>query len=389
MNWIARWVDWLRSNRRARRVKLIGLPSIRGVYLGQTDEVGPVLWCAESIVVECIVSTTTDVSQAREFTLKMDDGSIVVANAMVRSPLEDTAKIAFHYAVPERSSRATIAWKGNSIGDVQIDLVAKSDFRAGLRLDAIACYIRMGRQWVAATTWVEGQVRCIEPVARFTSRFGFLPLNDHPVSVVVAGQTKAIPIPQVGNSIGATAGRFAIPTKDGRYCVAWSWDGVDFQRDFVDVVTRMEFRKSLEVVAQRFAVEDNDRKRRFFARLPSSGFVAAAPCFVLRSRLKNAVGRMRFTIAAIQSGREIEPVEIRVVLAGVTPIFGPAITATKLRQTTAFVLRLGRRKLATIAVGTVPVARIDGEGGFEPPADFTWTQAMEEEFLSRMSSLES
>src|SRR5262249_24583123 len=58
-----------------------------------------------------------------------------------------------------------------------------------------------------------------------------------------------------------------------------------------------------------------------------------------------------------------------------------------LADVAAFDLRLGGRSLGSVSLRPVPVAQLTSEGGFEPPGEYAWTPAAEEEITERLGRL--
>ncbi len=63
------------------------------------------------------------------------------------------------------------------------------------------------------------------------------------------------------------------------------------------------------------------------------------------------------------------------------------LEAADLRQVTGFEISVAGRALGTLSLCPVPEATFTSEGGFRPPAEYTWNAAAEEEMNDRLNRL--
>ena len=59
----------------------------------------------------------------------------------------------------------------------------------------------------------------------------------------------------------------------------------------------------------------------------------------------------------------------------------------ELSQVTSFELSLRGETLGVLPMCPAPIASFTAEGGFKPPADFSWSAAAEEELAERLNRL--
>ena len=63
------------------------------------------------------------------------------------------------------------------------------------------------------------------------------------------------------------------------------------------------------------------------------------------------------------------------------------LDASDLQHVTGFEVSVAGQVLGALSLCPAPAATFTAEGGFKPPADYTWTAAAEEEMNDRLNRL--
>jgi hypothetical protein len=173
--------------------------------------------------------------------------------------------------------------------------------------------------------------------------------------------------------------------------VTWAAGDRTHATQRVRSLTVGEFAACVRVLETRFAVVDAGGAVRTMKLPPSLvGADRVGPCFVVAGVEPGACALCRFEVLGVSTG-ELAPViwrDAEAVVTDAPTVLVPALfDASQLAHVSGFELRLNDRLLGVASLRPVPAAVVNGEGGFAPPPDFTWSPAADDELADRLKRL--
>ena len=398
-----RWLDWAMNNVFPdARPRPHGHPvHVRYEAAGLTLAGPPVPWTATAVVVELVLRLPPAARQRTDFTLRVPGRGPVPAEAVRRDEADErTHRVVFRFPPPAATATAEVLWKHRLLAAVPLPVQTADEFRAGLRVGAPTVAVRLGDRSVAARTFVAAQCRGLTAAAVVRSPTGLAPLADLGLEVVLradrTGTEQAVGVPPAASQLAAketlVAASFPkFPRRAGDYAVVWRAGGHDLLTHRLTAVTGVRFAGGLRVADARFVVADGPGGVQTVRQPPAPGSAArVGPCFVVASREVGAAGLVDLEVVAQVPGAVRPPV---LFAQTVLVTDGPAVVApglvdpAEVAQLSGFELRHKGRVLGVLSFRPVPMAAFDAEGAFQPPPDFAWSPAAEDELSERLLKL--
>src|SRR5262249_8081633 len=162
--WIKRWRDWV-MNDLLPTYRIGAQP--RALHFsfekaGLTLHDQPIPWSAESVVVEATLPLPTPGLRRKGDSLLQAPGREPrPADALrkLESPPPDDHRYSVSFRLPAPASPLTVEvlWRGRSLGRLDLPVLPREEFLAGLRLQMPTLYVPLGAESVARPTFVAPQ----------------------------------------------------------------------------------------------------------------------------------------------------------------------------------------------------------------------------------------
>jgi hypothetical protein len=398
-HWIRRWLDWamneLARNRSRSPEQAVHLHYEKaGLQL-----LGPLIpWNAESVVLELLAKLPPSARNKSEFFLRIPGMTPIQAES-IRS-LEDESercRIFFKFSVPGSTQFAEILWKQKLLTTVSIPVQSQAEFFSQLKFTNPTVSLQLDGTLVAAQSYIASQCQGIVAAIVLKSSTALAPLADLPLLVRFEGiHPESVPLRLTANQLAsreclliATAPR--APKRAGAYEVIWQLDGQLIQTHRLIGLSARQLLESIRVVDTRFVWEDEARKIHVTRQAPAlEKALRIGPCFVLASRELGAAASLLLNVTTLLPGAVRAPIvlEQTVLLTDGPTIVSPGLVDPREAPGfLAFELRYKNKLIATAPLAPIPQAKFDGEGGFQPPAEFQWNSLADEELAERLQKL--
>jgi hypothetical protein len=401
--WIKRWRDW--AMRELRRFSRSSAHSQALHYsyerAGLTLSDQPIPWCAESVSVEALVRLPASTGRRKnDFLLRMPEREPIAAEHLRRAEGEDHYRIMFRLPPPAATVTAEVLFRDRLLGQVTLPMVSREEFLAGLRLETPTLFVRLGEESFACSTFVASQCKGLAAAGVLTSATSLVPLLDMDLQVEFrcdrAGMLFRVPAcltcsQMIGRSALVTVMPTRYPRRIGVWTATWLAGEHVLARQRVRGISQRHFQKSLRISDTRFAVQNDGGSFRLALQPPAlAPGTRIGPCFLIASSEPGMAGLCKLQVSAQVPGA-VQPPMLLEQQVRITD--GPAMVApgtlesADLEQVTGFEVSVAGRVLGTLSLCPVPEASFTGEGGFRPPADYTWNAAAEEEMNDRLNRL--
>lgn len=401
LQWIKRWIDWLRNDRLPlSRIRRGGHSfQVRYDTIGRTRHELPIPWTAESLTLEVQLRLPPPARRKIDYSLKLANGEPVTADA-VRPGHANLYHVVFRFPTPRSTTMAEVLWKLQPLARITIPVLTREEFLNGLSTTNPMLSVRLGGQIVPARRFMATGNRGLIASVLLQSSCSLEPIAELGLCVIFrnerTGRGVEIPLSMTAEQLGSTstlllAARGKLRRMVGQWSVIWRAGGRDLAVQRAEAVAVRPFEESVHLVDVRFAVAEKTGAIRMVRQLPASTAVDHfGPCFLLASREVGLVGLCKLAVFATAPGDDNPTllVEKEFLVTDSPTVFAPGLfRAADLTRVGGFELRLNSRVLGTASLSPVPPARLTAEGGFKPMPGFTWTAAAEEELLDRLGRL--
>lgn len=400
-HWTTRWLGWARS-----RLNLFGgarpkavAASVGHEAAGTTRWGAPVPWTADAAVLDVQLQAPAPARQKTDFALRLPSATFP-ADAL-RLSADNKVHVTFRFPVPPDTASGDLVWRGRVIATVPVRVLTPATFLASVSLGEPTVAVRFGATTAPATAVVPDRCDGLLASAVLRCPTGLAPVAELGLRVVFhdsrSGAEFVAPL-----SLGAaklsraealvTAACPEMPNPAGPWWVMWLVGDRTLATQRLQTIPGEKFDQGVRVLETRFAaLEPNGTTRTTKAPPVLSDTGRVGPCFVLTGSEPGAASVCHFEVVAFASGGpdpDIRCSASAVVTDGPT-VFVPALfDVSGLSRVSGFELRLNDRVLAVASLRPVPAARIDSEGGFVPPPEFTWSPAADDELADRLRRLQ-
>lgn len=360
---------------------------------------GPIPWSAESVHVEATVYLPHCAGRKKDdFTLCLPGREPVVAEQLRRADEDSVYRLVFELPPVDATVQGRLRFRERSLGQIQLPYLGRDEYLRSLRLRQPTVFARFGEETLPCRAFVDGQCCQLLVSGVLTSPWGLSALREQGLEVEFVnpqcGSRIAVPVllssgQLTRRSALVTVAMPARPRGRGTWSATWRVGDHVLTRHAVRAVGTATLERSLRLCEARYVVQEGHRLR------VSSNFLTSAhpevrvgPCFFVASSRRGLVGRGRLEIRVLAArGRGSSLLQEMTVLLGDTPTSLVAGTIADVAEAKGFELLAGGRSLGVLSLRPVPAAEFTTEGTFQPPPEFTWTQAAEDEITERLSRL--
>jgi hypothetical protein len=396
--WLMRWLVWARDNlfRRARPRPLSAAVGFERAGATRWDP--PVPWTADAALVDVLLQVPVSARRKTDFALRLPFATFP-ADAL-RPDADDRHRATFRFPVPLETVRGDLLWRGRVLASVTVHVLTPDGFLAGLVLTNSTVSVRLGPTTVSANAFVPDRCEALVAVAVLRCQSVLAPLGELGLRVLFraeqTGATHVVPVALPAAHLARTEAVVAAvcpepPRAPGPWWVTWTAGERVLTTHRIHALPAERFAASVRVLEARFAVIDPGGTVRTTKVPPVLGGPdRIGPCFVLVGGETNGAALCRFEVTGVSTGGLAAVLwrEAEAVITDAPTLFVPAMfPAEQLVRVSGFELRLNGRLLGIASLRPVPTALIDGEGGFAPPPEFTWSPAADDELADRLKRL--
>ncbi|MBI3822059.1 MAG: hypothetical protein HY289_05185 [Planctomycetes bacterium] len=363
----------------------------------------PIPWNADAVIVEANVRLPARAPREKhDFTLRTaDDGPTLHAELIAT---QTPTRVFFRIPVPLQTCSAHVHWREHSLGQIELPILAASEFLEAIALDTPALHVVLGDRTVACQSFVTTQAKSLIASAVVRSPAPLAAAHGLAFRVDVdrsdgrpsSSTTIALTSDQLRLRQTLVAVQVPRPRTVGAYEVSWHLDARRLHAQRIRTVSKKTLMRSLRISATRFHVIRADATTQIVRTLPTidnklnlDGIAEVAPIFFVCSSQHGMAGLVPFTMRAlvgdVVTTTGIE--EKALITDGPTPIVLGVISAEALGRTKHFTLDAALTSLGNLSVLTAPIADFTAEGGFAPMDDYLWSPAAEEQLNERLGKL--
>lgn len=399
--WIKHWRDWAMSDiitprRLSRQPQGLYFRSEKG---GLTLDAQPIPWSADAVVIEALLRLPPAARRRGDYSVRFPGNPPVPCDALRPEDQAQRHRLYFRLPVPKSTCTAELYWRHHVLGSIELPVVTPEQFLVDLGMRLASTYVSIGGQTVASQTFVANQRSGLIATALVTSSTGLSPLSDLGLTATfrTAKATKQVVV-DVPLTASQLAGREAmvtalppkLPRTSGEWSVTWACRDRELVSSRLRAISPRDFYDSLRVVDTRFGIQTATGEFRVVRQMPSDGVVKAAPCFFVSSRENGMAGLADFEVVVQSPGIANPPITVPLqvlITDGPTPLAPSLFDMEALKHASAFELRARGRTLAMLSLSPIPAATLNAEGGFAPPADFSWSATADDELSDRLARL--
>ena len=405
--WIKRWRDWV-MNDLLPTYRIGSQP--RALHFsfekaGLTLHDQPIPWNAESVLVEATLRLPTPgLRRKGDFQLRLPGQEPRPADNLRKLEglpgEEHRYSVAFRLPTPVVRTTVEVVWRSRSLGQLELPVLGREEFLAGLRLQMPTLYVRLGEESVACQTFVSTQCRGLVASALLTSPGSLAPLADMDFEVEFkserSGAETRVPVRLSSTQLSGREALITVapkkhPRRIGAWTATWLLGDRVLASQRVRGISQKQFQRSLRVSDTRFILQATDGGVTMSRQLPSPDRRGrVGPCFLVSSSEAGMAGMCHLRVAAQVPGAVQPPLLLEqdvLVTDGPTMVAPGTLDTGDLEQVTGFDLSLKGRSLCLLPLCPAPAAAFNAEGAFKPPPDYTWSLAADEELNERLSRL--
>ena len=261
-------------------------------------------------------------------------------------------------------------------------------------------FVRLGEESVACQTFVPAQCRGLIATGMLVSSTSLVPLLDMELQVQFHcerdGTTFCAPACLTSSQLTGRSALVTVvppchPRRVGVWTATWRVGEHVLARQRIRGISKRNFQRSLRLSDTRFVMQKDGGPCRLCLQPPGleSG-MRIGPCFLVESTEPGMAGLCRVQVVAQVPGAVHPPLlleqQVRIT-DGPTMVAPGTLEASDLRQVVGFEVSVGGLSMGLLSLCPAPMATFTAEGGFRPPADYTWNAAAEEEMNDRLNRL--
>ncbi|OAI46368.1 hypothetical protein AYO44_02055 [Planctomycetaceae bacterium SCGC AG-212-F19] len=394
--WFSLKDRWGPFVRRLRRYLWLA-PRLQTAQVGYTKEGlrvanQAIAWNADGIFVELVLETGPWCAGAKsDFQLVNADGIVAGANRCELDGPDGQLRVEFKFLPLQSASPIGICYRGYWLGYIEIPILTKDSFLAGLQLEALTVFTRLEGRYVPCQLIVEGQSEGLMFGAVLRSPTSLLPLLEREISVELVGpdgsteERSAVPLAgfQLGSLQALLSGTIAAcPRATGTWQVRWRVADFVLATTTFQVIRLNELLQSLYVICDGLPQWENETAAE---RGDACGF--------------------RFSVASQVPGVAARcPVEVHLYYKDGTVALGAARAqllvsdVASLGTALTVVIEHADRVqefgvcsqgwfLGSVCRQSAPIATFTSEGGFHSLPDCAWTPVMDAELNDQLNKL--
>ncbi|MBX7105206.1 MAG: hypothetical protein K1X57_14080 [Gemmataceae bacterium] len=357
---------------------------------------GPVVpWCADAVTVEAGLKLPAGARCLDDFALQLSDRSSFRPEALRPDDAGDRHRLFFRFAPPAADTLAELTWRGRPLGRIDITAQGPDDFLRQLKVSHATVQARIGDVSVACQSAVASQCQGWSAVALVSSTVPIAPLAALGLRVEIHNEaddtTSTVPVLLTAAQLASRQTLVQIDPRTrsrrgGPWTITWKAGDIALERHRFRWVPASYARRSLRVAGTRFVAKGTHGtviQRHAPAADEATEF---GPCFLLALTEPGLAARFPLEVAPLGVNHAAWTNDV-VVTDGPTPVMPGRIPFPDAERVTGFELRVRGKLLASLPAHPAPAVRLTAEGGFEPPGEFPWNAAAEEELAARLGKL--
>lgn len=401
--WIKRWLDSAMNDLWPLNRLGPPLPAMRFSYekAGRTVDDQAIPWNAEAVLVEAPVRIPKSATRRKtDFQLHVPGQDLIPAERLQSARADERSAVFFRLSPPGESVDVELICRDKVLGRLTLPFLSRDEFLRNLRLQMPTLSVRLGAQTVACQTFVSNQCRGLLASVVLTSPTSLAPLLDLDLQVEFrcerSGTATRVPANLCSSQLGGrqalvTVAPIRHPRRIGTWVATWLLGERPLASQRVRGISQRQFQRSLRISDTRFVVQANPEKVRLLRQVPPLETAKrVGPCFLVDSGEPGMAGQCLLQITALVPGAIKPPLLLEqdvLITDGPTMVAPGTLDAADLHQVSGFELSVRGQSLGVLSLCPAPTATFNGEGGFKPHHDYTWSAAAEEEMNERLNRL--
>jgi hypothetical protein len=375
-------------------------------------------WNAEVVLVEATARLPEHpLPKKSDFLLHLaTPNGATAAEQIARAESKDCWRFVFRLPVPTRTTTAELRWHGRSLAQLTLPVLGEEEFGRRLNLSMPNLYVSLGEQTVPCRTYVSSQCHGLNLTAVLSGPTSLVPLADQRLHVEFRSEKgfsfQDLPIQLSSSQLQSPEAVVTVvprkPRRIGTWLAVWKLGEKVLATQKIKVISKQQFEKSLGMAGLRFVSQDERGEVCVTRHVPlpdqqsgargqeagrhkkSNGVARLGPCFLVSSSEVGMAGLCKLQVRARIDGSLQSPLlqEQEVLITDGPVPFAPGTLAVEdLEQVAGFELRLRDRLIGFLPMTPAPAAHFTTEGSFQPPPEFAWSTAAEEQLAERLSRL--
>jgi hypothetical protein len=361
----------------------------------------PVAWNAEAVLVEASLRAPFETEWRKSaFQLHLPGRPPLLPAGLELTRDPDTIRVLFRLPPLTGETEIELYWHGSRLGHARVPFVSPESFFAGLCLRSAAVFASLGKCTVQCRALLEEQCHGWSASGILSSSTSLLPLADHPITAEFtdssSGYAHGMPIRLTPSQLQARETLIAAfpPWQQdhlGRCAIRWMLRDRLLARVEMRLVDLPRLLQSLYLIDARYLFQESRGTFAVSRHLPAEvGSSRLRPCFLVASREPGVAAICPFEVRIHFREPELGPrtfCQDVLVTDGPSVCLPPGMSAEDFKEVRAFELLCLGRSLGILSASPTPAASFTDEGGFRPPANYSWTPVAEEELLERLQRL--
>lgn len=357
----------------------------------------PIPWCAESALVEAILTRTPADCRKGDFRLRFAGQSLAPVD-LGRTQPEGELRVLFRLPPPTHSASAEVRWQNHLLGQLTLPVLSREEFVRQLRLTMPTVFVKIGETTVACQSFVSTQCRGLFAAAQLSSPTCLAPLADLSLEIefyaerTAEGETAAVTL--AGSQLASRQALISTtapkaPRRVGSWLVTWRLGELVLSCQRIRAISARQFQRSLRVADTRFVIQSGKGAISLQRALPRKESGRIGPCFMLASQEAGMAGLCPLSVhVRMRDGESRQLMKEQVLITdGPTPVMPGTIPAGEQDRVIGFELRVKDSLAGMLSLEPAPAADFTSEGGFRPPTEYFWTSAAEQELADRLGRL--
>lgn len=400
--WIKHWLDWAMhelwpTHRVGPQPQVLHFRSEKaGLVLDNQS----IPWNADAVIVEAIIKQPAGPARhKKDYSLQLKGGQSHVADTLRAEDQGRHYRLTFRFPPPAKTASAEVFWKNRSLGQMTLRVLTCEEFRRQLTLQMPTLSARLGQQAVACQTFVSTQCEGLIATGILSSQTSLAPIVDLGLHVEFradkSSQVHDVPVQLSGSQLASRQAVITVvpprPRRIGAWQTNWLLGDRLLASQRIRSISRPQFFRSLRLSAARFVVQDHGGQVKLWRQLPSREQAArVGPCFLVSSHEPGMAGLCDLEVRAVarDSSQPTTLFQEEMLLTdGPTPFAPGTLSIQDLDGLTGFELRARERTLGILPLTPAPMATFSSEGGFQPPAEFLWSPAADDQLNEKLGRL--
>jgi hypothetical protein len=373
---------------------------------GLTLDSPPIPWNAEAVLVEATVNLRGP-GHKGDFQLNLvEPGLTVPVESLRQEEADGVARLFFRFPVPPRSTAVELRWRGGRVlGKRELAIISEHEYLKQLSLQMPTVHVALGAHTVVCQTFVNTQCQGLQASALLLSPTSLAPVADLSLHVELCRDdgsvASSVPVHLSSSQLRARQALITAslprPRRIGGCLVRWMLGERLLAAQSVRGISKKQFLRSLRVSSTRFVLQRDDGSISIVRALPArdgvlalDGVTRVGPCFLISSSEAGMAGLASLQVRAQIPGAVQAPLvqdQELLITDGPVPFAPGTLDTGDILKVQHFTLDSTELRLGLLPLSPAPAAHFNSEGGFEPPDDFIWSPAAEEQLNEKLGKL--